>query len=143
MTNQEKKAYLSRYRDNEREIRRLREEIERWRSTAYAVGLRLSPTGGGGSGVDRLQVNVEQLVQLQNRLARQYDERVRLREEIEDAIETVPEERLRLLLRYRYIDGWTWERISVELSYDVEGRNVYKLHGKALSLLDLDIVLHS
>ena len=30
MTNQEKKAYLGRYRDNEREIRRTEEEILRW-----------------------------------------------------------------------------------------------------------------
>lgn len=130
MTNQEKKAYLGRYRDNEREIRRTEEEILRWESLSRKTTTTMGAAGGGSNGEDKLQAAVEKIVRWQNRLTLQLAERVRLREEIEAAIGTVEDERLRLLLRYRYIDGWTWERIAVELNYAY--RNVTRLHGRAL-----------
>lgn len=130
MTNQEKKAYLGRYRDNEREIRRTEEEILRWESLSRETTTTMGAAGGGSNGEDKLQAAVEKIVRWQNRLTLQLGERVRLREEIEAAIGTVEDERLRLLLRYRYIDGWTWERIAVELNYAY--RNVTRLHGRAL-----------
>ncbi len=130
MTNQEKKAYLGRYRDNEREIRRTEEEILRWESLSRKTTTTMGAAGGGSNGEDKLQAAVEKIVRWQNRLTLLLGERVRLREEIEVAIGTVEDERLRLLLRYRYIDGWTWERIAVELNYAY--RNVTRLHGRAL-----------
>ena len=130
MTNQEKKAYLSRYRDNEREIRRLQEEILRWESLAGRTTVSFGGAGGS-NGEDRMQAAIEQIVALQNRLTLQLEQQVQVRDGIEAAIGTVPEERLRLLLRYRYIEGWTWERIAVEMNYAY--RNVTRLHGQALA----------
>ena len=131
MTNQEKKAYLGRYRDNEREIRRTEEEILRWESLSRKTTTTRGAAGGGSNGEDKLQAAVEKIVRWQNRLTLQLAERVRLREEIEAAIGTVEDERLRLLLRYRYIDGLTFERIAVELNYS--WRQICNLHGKALN----------
>ncbi|GKH46030.1 sigma factor-like helix-turn-helix DNA-binding protein [Anaerotruncus massiliensis (ex Togo et al. 2019)] len=131
MTNQEKKAYLGRYRDNEREIRRTEEEILRWESLSRKTTTTMGAAGGGSNGEDKLQAAVEKIVRWQNRLTLQLAERVRLREEIEAAIGTVEDERLRLLLRYRYIDGLTFERIAVELNYS--WRQICNLHGKALN----------
>lgn len=132
MTNQEKKAYLLRYRDNEREIRRLQEEILRWESQSRKTTVSFGGAGvTGGNGEDRLQVAVEKIVRLQKCLAQQVIERIRLSEQIEDAIASVEDERLRLLLRYRYIEGWTWEHIAVELNYS--WRQVVRIHGQALS----------
>lgn len=141
MTNQEKKAYLGRYRDNEREIRRLQEEILRWESQSRKTTVSFGGAGGtGGNGEDRLQVAVEKIVRLQNRLTAQVVERVRLREQIEDAIGTVGDERLRLLLKYRYIDGWRLEKISVEMNYSYE--RIRHMHGRALSELKVDTQKH-
>lgn len=131
MTNQEKKAYLGRYRDNEREIRRTEEEILRWESLSRKTTTTMGAAGGGSNGEDKLQAAVEKIVRWQNRLTLQLAERARLREEIEAAIGTVEDERLRLLLRYRYIDGLTFERIAVELNYS--WRQICNLHGKALN----------
>lgn len=131
MTNQEKKDFLNRYRDNEREIRRLRNEIQRWKDSAYITSVKYTGAGGGTDGQDKLQVNVERLVRLQNRLTAQMRARIQLRGEIEDAIESVPDDRLQLLLRYRYIEGLTFERIAVELNYS--WRQICNLHGKALN----------
>ncbi len=130
MTNQEKKAYLGRYRDNEREIRRTEEEILRWESLSRKTTTTMGAAGGGSNGEDKLQAAVEKIVRWQNRLTLQLAERVRLREEIEAAIGTVEDERLRLLLRYRYIDGWTWERIAVEM--EISYQCVCHLHGESL-----------
>lgn len=135
MTNQEKKAYLGRYRDNEREIRRTEEEILRWESLSRKTTTTMGTAGGGSNGEDKLQAAVEKIVRWQNRLTLQLGERVRLREEIESAIGTVEDERLRLLLRYRYIDGWTWERIAVEMCYSY--MQICRLHGKALAQMML------
>lgn len=136
MTNQEKKAYLGRYRDNEREIRRTEEEILRWESLSRKTTTTMGAAGGGSNGEDKLQAAVEKIVRWQNRLTLQLGERVRLREEIESAIGTVEDERLRLLLRYRYIDGWRLEKIAVEMDYDY--RWIRRLHGKALDKLTLE-----
>lgn len=133
MTNQEKKAYLGRYRDNEREIRRTEEEILRWESLSRKTTTTMGAAGGGSNGEDKLQAAVEKIVRWQNRLTLQLAERVRLREEIEAAIGTVEDERLRLLLRYRYIDGWTWERIAEGLSLGY--RWILRLHNLALTEL--------
>lgn len=48
MTSQEKKAYLEHYKEADREIDRLCEELSRWRALATKVTLVLSqePTGG-------------------------------------------------------------------------------------------------
>jgi len=135
MTNQEKKDFLNRYRDNEREIRRLRNEIQRWKDSAYITSVKYTGAGGGTDGQDKLQVNVERLVRLQNRLTAQMRARIQLRGEIEDAIESVPDDRLQLLLRYRYIEGLTFERIAVELNYS--WRQTVRMHGRALSELKM------
>ena len=49
---------------------------------------------------------------------------------IERAIGTVDDPKLRLLLRYKYIDGYKWETISDLMHYEL--RWVYHLHGEAL-----------
>ena len=136
MTNQEKKAYLGRYRDNEREIRRTEEEILRWESLSRKTTTTMGAAGGGSNGEDKLQAAVEKIVRWQNRLTLQLGERVRLREEIEAAIGTVEDERLRLLLRYRYIDGMTWTHIERQMGY--ERTQIWRLHGRALESINME-----
>lgn len=131
MTNQEKKQYLLQYRNNESEISRTIEELTRWESRARRVtsGWSDLPSGTSNQG-DRIQMCVEKIIEMQNKLAEQIDRGVALREDIEKAIGAVADDRLRLLLRYRYIDGYTWERIAVEMHYS--WRQVVRMHGKAL-----------
>lgn len=137
LTNQEKKRYLLRYRNNEAEINRMAEELTRWESKARRVTSNWGDTPGGRSEQsDRVQVCVEHIIKLQNQLAEQIDLGVQLRESIEAAISAVDDERLQLLLRYRYIDGMTWEKIAVTMRLDY--RWVLRLHGKALIKLTIE-----
>ena len=71
------------------------------------------------------------LDELDMRIRECLHEHVALRDEIEATIRTVPEERLRTLLRFRHINGWTLERIAGEMNYSY--MQICRLHGKALS----------
>nr|DAW55822.1 MAG TPA: Protein of unknown function (DUF722) [Caudoviricetes sp.] len=134
MTNQDKIAWLRRYREAAAEQDRLMAEIARWRSLAERVSPTLSgmPAGGGGPG--RMIAAVERMDELEAELAEQIVERVTIRREIGQAIDRVPDERLARLLRLRYIDGMTWERVAVEMHYSY--MQVCRMHGKALDVIE-------
>lgn len=51
---------------------------------------------------------------------------------LEDAIATLSSEE-RMLIRYRYIDGWDWVRIADKCHYT--DRNVHYIHSNALEKL--------
>ena len=79
---------------------------------------------------------VEHINALEAELADQIVERVTIRREIGQAIDRVQDERLSRLLRLRYIDGMTWEKIAVQM--DMTYQWVCKLHGKSLELIVID-----
>lgn len=131
MTNQEKKEILQQYRLAEMEEQRLEHEIERWRSRAEKVtpGYSKAPAGGGDG--RSMEHTLERLGELAVELTQQRDKLIRLRREIVAAIDTVPDARLRELLRLRYIEGLSFERIAVSMDYS--WRQVIRLHGVALN----------
>lgn len=57
-----------------------------------------------------------------------------IREEITATIDKIKSEKIRTLLRYRYIHGMTWEKIAVEMNYT--WRRVYQVHGDAINVID-------
>lgn len=134
MTNQDKIAWLRRYREAVTEQDRLMGEIAQWRSLAEKVSPTLSslPKGGGGPG--RMISAVEHINALEAELADQIVERVTIRREIGQAIDRVQDERLSRLLRLRYIDGLTWERVAVEMHYCY--KQTKRLHWKSLDVLE-------
>lgn len=136
MTNQEKKAKLNQYREAEAESSRLEQEIIKWYSKAEKMTTAVKLVPGGGEGGRSLENSIEAIDALAGRLGDKRRETVRLRREIEDVIAAVPDVRLRMLLRYRYIDGMTWERIAVNMCMDA--RWIRRLHGRALSVLTLE-----
>lgn len=127
-----KKEFLSRYADNEREIRRLEEEICRWESRAERMTSSFSHTPSC-RGDDRLQSAVDEMVELRGLLYDRLVDATELRRQIAQAISAVPQQRLRLLLEYRYIDDLTWEQVASALGSDY--RWTLRLHERALALL--------
>ena len=69
--------------------------------------------------------------ELEQRINTDIDKLVDLKEYIRIAIDQVKNPDEQLVLRYRYIHNWKWERIASEMHYSV--RWIYKLHGKALT----------
>ena len=136
MTNQEKKEFLGRYRSAGEEVQRLGEEIAQWESRAATVTTRYGVGPRAGGSEDRLQAAVEHIDELRDELSRELERQLALRREIEAALGNLPDERLRQLLRYRYIQGWTWEKIS-EKTY-TDPRWLHRLHDRALDLLTME-----
>ena len=138
MTNQDKKEFLQQYRLAEMEEQRLEHEIERWRSRAERMTAGYSKAPAGGADGRSLENTMEHIDDLTRQLSDQRDRLVTVRRELGLAIDSVPDARLQELLRLRYIEGMTWERIAVKL--DKTYQWVCKLHGDALSQIKIDPV---
>lgn len=67
------------------------------------------------------------IIDLEREIDRRIDEYVDLTREIETAIDRIDDDRYRDILRFRYINGWSWERIAREMHYD--RRQITRLHG--------------
>ena len=136
MTNQEKKKWLLEYRRLEQNIERDMEELPRLESRAEKITSMVSDMPKGSQQGDSLQRSVEKICELKVSLNQRIDAAVEKRKEIETVIETLEDKTLQLLLRYRYIDGMTWEQITVKMRYDY--RWVLRLHGRALERLTIE-----
>lgn len=135
MTNQEKKKWLLEYRRLEQNIERDMEELQRLESRAEKITSMVSDMPKGSQQGDSLQRSVEKICELKASLNQRIDAAVEKRKEIEAVIETLEDKTLQLLLRYRYIDGMTWEQIAVKMDYC--WRQVVRLHGRALSKIKM------
>ena len=158
-----KVKWLSRYRILENQIKRLEAEKERWqcRSTntvpapvhfkyydsnkksdqAVLANMsrqelrcnNMAPVvihGSGGLGIDDCVAEMDGLDQ--EFLGKIY-QAIQMKRTIENVIDSVEDDRLRLILSYRYIDGLKWENICCEANYSWQW--IHKLHTKALEAI--------
>ena len=131
MTSQQKKESLLKYREAIREAERLENEMRRWRSRAEKVTAALKMTPSGGPGSRSLEDAVDCIDALAVQLGAAQRRAVDLRRGIEAAINQVEDGRLRELLRRRYINGDTWEKVAAAMGYQY--RWVLALHARAIS----------
>jgi len=126
------KRYLLEYRTLIKRRDALLDELDRLqdanhRATSRLTAVRLGGTGGHASFADgairvvdaktSVRVVIDRIdACLEDRLA---------------AIEQLTDERQKLVLTYRYINGWDWSHICQEMNY--EKRRVLDYHGYALS----------
>lgn len=136
MTYDEKIAFLRRYRDAQRTMRRLLEELQQLQAEATSVSQALSgmPSGGGdGQAIPRA---VERIADAESRLVSAYGAALSERNRVKDAIDTVPDPLRRDILTSRYILGQRWEYIAVTLDRDM--RWVLRLHHRAVEELTIE-----
>lgn len=135
MTNQDKKAYLQKYRAADDEINDLLREKERIMSrlTRMTTSISGMPHGGGDS--DKMTDGIARVIELDAEIDRKVDALCDLRREVCANIGTVGDATLRRVLMLRYISGKTWEQIAVNMSYSY--MQVCRLHGKALSEINM------
>ena len=74
---------------------------------------------------------VERLDRLEKKIDAEIDIYVNLKEEIREVISAVENSSEQMVLRYRYIQNYTWERIGNELNAD--SRTIRRWHSKALT----------
>ena len=136
MSNKDKIKYLKRYINLDLEIDRKLEEIARLRSklTRITQVLTAEPRGGG-SIYGKTEEIIAKIVDLEKEIDADVDRLVAIRDGIKTMIEAVEDDRERLLLQYRYLDGKTFEWIAVEMHYS--WRQIHRLHSKALTNLKM------
>ncbi|MEY8360035.1 hypothetical protein AALA99_13605 [Anaerotruncus colihominis] len=136
MTNQEKKEFLRRYHTADCKLTALFDELAGWRSRAVKITPSLSGMPGGST-EDSLQIAIKRIADLEQEIAHEIVHLIQIRTEITETIGIVRNEKLRLLLEYRYIYGDTWARIADRMGYS--RRQITRLHGLALSRLEIKV----
>lgn len=126
------KEYLSQYRECVKDIRCKREELAQLLEDATCI----SPVSGDGghtpgSVSDKVGKNGAKLADISREINEECAAARLLRRDIRRSISNISSGNLRRLLTYRYICGFTWERIAVkmEMSYY---HVVHRLHPRAL-----------
>jgi len=114
-------------------IESLEERIARLRSAMEMGTRRMREVPGGGNyAVDRLSNDIARLDELERELM---DEVMQLEQDIrfaEYSIDTLPEPQQKIL-RLRYIDGLSWQRIAQRTNYSVD--HCFTLHRMATKKL--------
>lgn len=124
--------YLDRYRNLEREIRRKEEELRHWREKQLVVTASYSVAPcRGGSIYGGKQAILGRIIEIENSLAADIARQAEMRAIIESAINSLSNDRERLTLQYRYMDGRRYEDIAGLLCCGL--RQVYRIHGSALA----------
>ena len=136
MSNKDKIKYLKRYINLDREIERKLEEVARLRSKLTRVTeVYSTEPRGGGTIYGKTEEILAKIVDMEKEIDADVDRLISIRDNIKAIIEAVEDDRERLLLQYRYLDGRTFEEIAVQMHYS--WRQIHRLHSKALTNLKM------
>ena len=127
------KEYLNQARHLEALINCRLREIDYWKDLSNSVsgvrydGMPHSPNRPTEAPFVRC---LEKIDEIQRNVEEKIAYLVRLKEEINTAIDKLESRDEQLVLRYRYLDDCTWEEISRMLNVSL--RTVHRIHGSAL-----------
>ena len=86
--------------------------------------------GGGGLGIDDC---IAEISELRGQIQEKISQSAKVRSDIGKAIDAVPDDKLQLVLYYKYVDGLYLEEICCEMKYSYQ--HVKRLHNEALAIL--------
>lgn len=125
------KEYLQQYRNAEDSINAKLDQIHKLRELATKTTQTLTADNVQSSGSeDKISVIVSKIVDMENEVDAEIDELHDIKNQVEGVISAVPNAKQRAVLTRRYINGYTWEKIAVDL--DISYQWVCELHGRAL-----------
>ena len=132
------KRYLLEYMPLRKRRDALLDELDRTqeaslRATSRLTATRLSGTSGHGG----FENNAIRYVDCEAVLQKHIDRIGRCLEERLDMIDRLPDERQKLVLTYRYVNGWGWEEIMNVMNF--EKTEIFRCHGKALAYICEDL----
>ncbi len=128
------KEYLNRYRHINNYIDCKLEEVAKLRE----LSTRISPTAmfdRNGNISDKVGRTAAKIVDLEHKIDTEIDKLIRIREEITGTISQIGNIDIRTMLEYRYINGWSWQKIAAKMNYTRDHLTGY-LHRKALRAVD-------
>lgn len=127
--NEEKKRYLWQYQEAKRGAENIEREIAQIRSMKMFPSMHYDdmPHGNEKKDLSDYMAAVDELL---SKLVRARYKRIELHTEIFAKIEAMENENERTVLRLRYIQGYGWEKVCVEMGY--EWAQVHRFHRNAL-----------
>lgn len=131
-TTQDAEEYLLRYREACAELERLHRERERLAQLRTFASFDMENTPVQGGPAPSPNAASDNLMDLEREIVAETARLYSLRREITAAIRKVPDSTCRILLRWRYIEGLTFEKIAQQMHYSERG--IYKLRLRALCL---------
>ena len=132
MTVREKKKWLMRYQVLKKEIERNLEEQAQLLAFCTRVTPVLSSTPAGSSG-KRKDDNWARLADLNIKIEKKVSLYAQMHDEIDEAISMIEDEEQQLVLRYRYMNGYTWTKTARKMH--VSERTAQRIHERALGYL--------
>lgn len=126
MTKQELRQYVRMDAELKRLENRIAEIEAVIQSPKKAI---ISDMPKGGKPID-IADKVAKLMDLKAQYDAQWDRLIDERKRIEAAINSLDDPIERALMGYKYIEGYTWENVCVEINYS--WRQVHRMHANAL-----------
>ena len=123
------KAWLQRVQYIDRRVEAKSEQVMRLRARLEGRRAVISDMPRGGAGGDWTDI-VAKVEELEAEINAEIDRLIDTRREVVQAIDALPDERMRTLLELRYLNGWGWQRIANTMLYDRSA--LWRLHGVAL-----------
>jgi DNA-directed RNA polymerase specialized sigma subunit len=127
--NEEKKNYLQGYRKCKQKVKRLEEQIAELCLSEMTPSLVVSDMPSAHNKRD-LSDYIVKYDKLYAQLIKAKEDAVDCMAEIQQRIETVPDENEKTVLTLRYLKSYSWEKICVEMAYS--WRQVHYIHSSAL-----------
>lgn len=129
--NKLKMQYLMRYIDAKRRAKAILDEIRNLEDLATKVTVTFNDMPGGGGADDQLGAIVSHIIDLKADMVTQAKTMKAEQQIVQAVIDAVDDPDQRHLLRLRYINGYKWERVAVEMNYSF--RHTLRIHGAALA----------
>ena len=131
------KEYLNQARHLDALINCRLREIDYWRDLSSSIsGSNFEPHYNPNKPTEAPFVRcIAKIDTIQRDVEEKVAQLIRLRDEINSRIDLLTSHEEQLVLRYRYIDGCTWEEIGHMLNVSL--RTVHRLHGTALQNFSL------
>ena len=119
MTRQEKKDFLHSYWEITHNCKSLTMELEKLQTLATHITANISPVPGGGNGnKSKIEECAIRIVEIETKLEEELGRTVATREAILKAIESLPRQYDKTLIRYRYINCLSYSKIAEETGVD-------------------------
>ena len=126
------KEYLSQARTLDMRIQSKLQQIKSLNELATSCAVVYSdiPRNPNRSG-SKTERTVLKIIEIEDRLKRDVDNLVELKNEIMETIHAIDDMELQALLEKRYLCCLTWDQIAIEMNYSIQ--HIYRMHNEALS----------
>lgn len=137
MNFEEKKVYLRKAYKLDKVIKSHASELAILRSTLGSIGSNIGGTGhgtrynGDTADINKLISSIDLERQIKNEIVQM----TKTWSAIHDAINGLTDVDEKLVIRYRYIQGFSWDEISLEMN--CSRANIYRLHDQGINKIEI------